>query len=92
MAPKICVQKNTGWGPKSFLNLAIGDGARPSVCQLVPISATRSRRIALAGEKMQIPSMGLDALRSYKPWFGMRPRITLDEEFRPEFAQRATPD
>jgi hypothetical protein len=40
---------------------------------------------------VHIPLMGLDALISYKPWFGARPRITLDEEFPPELAQRATP-
>jgi hypothetical protein len=57
----------------------------------VPNSAARSRRSASTGEKVHIPSMGLDALISYKPWFGARPRITLDEEFPPELAQGATP-
>jgi hypothetical protein len=44
-------------------------------------------RNALHGrEKRQIALMELDALISHKPWPGTRPRITLDEEFRPESA------
>ena len=63
----------------------------PKACQIVPNSAARSRRSASTGEKVHIPLMGLDALISYKPWFGARPRITLDEECPPELAQRTTP-